>query len=90
MTSTGLPTAVLWGRTSFDDSVTDVEAVKRRHERRLLETPGVTGVGIGRRDGQDCIRIYVADDSPKVLSAIPTSVEDVPVEVVVSGPFKAR
>jgi len=66
------------------------EEVKRRHELQLMNTPGVVGVGIGRKDERDCIRIYVSEDSPKVLSALPRSLEDVPVEVVVSGRFKAR
>lgn len=67
-----------------------VEEVKRRHELRLLKTPGVVGVGLGKKDGQDCIRIYVADDKPEVLAVLPRSLEDIPVEIVVSGPFKAR
>ncbi|MGQ0796295.1 MAG: hypothetical protein ACT4OI_00290 [Methanobacteriota archaeon] len=67
-----------------------VDEVKRRHEAHLLKTPGVVGVGIGRRDGRDCIRVYVAEDTPKILAALPRALEDVPVEIVVSGPFKAR
>lgn len=67
-----------------------VEEVKRRHEANLMKSPGVVGVGIGRKDGKACIRIYVSEDSPKVLAALPQSLEDVPVEVVVSGPFEAR
>ncbi len=66
-----------------------VEEVKRRHELGLMKTPGVVGVGIGRKDGKDCIRIYVEADSPKILAALPRTLEDVPVEVVVSGSFKA-
>lgn len=66
-----------------------VEEVKRRHEARLLKMHGVVGVGIGRKDGKDCIRIYVEDDSPKILAALPQAVEEVPVEIVVSGRFRA-
>jgi len=64
--------------------------IKDRHEARLMKTPGVVGVGIGRKDGKECIRVYVENGSPKVLSALPRSLEDVPVEVVVSGSFRAR
>ena len=64
--------------------------VKRRHEARLMKIRGVVGVGIGKKDGKDCIRIYVADDSPRILSALPEALEEVPVEIVVSGPFRAR
>jgi len=67
-----------------------VEEVKRRHEVDLLKTPGVVGIGIGRKDGRDCIRVYVERETPKVLAAVPRSLEDIPVEIVVSGPFRAR
>ena len=67
-----------------------VEEVKRRHEGRLMRIRGVVGVGIGRKDGKDCIRVYVGEDSPKVLAALPRILDDVPVEIVVSGTFKAR
>lgn len=66
-----------------------VEEVKRRHETRLMKMRGVVGVGIGKKDGKDCIRIYVAEDSPTIRTALPQALEEVPVEVVVSGPFKA-
>lgn len=70
--------------------MTVVEEVKRRHEADLLKTPGVVGVGIGRKEGRECIRIYVSEETPKILAALPRSLEDVPVEVVVSGLFRAR
>ncbi len=66
-----------------------VEEVKKRHEAQLMKTPGVVGVGIGRTGGKTVIRVYVAKDSPKVRKAVPDALEDVPVEIVVSGPFKA-
>jgi len=66
-----------------------VEEVKRRYEVRLMSTPGVVGVGIGRKDGKDCIRVYVEKEDPKVLASLPHALDDVPVEIVVSGAFKA-
>lgn len=66
-----------------------VEEVKKRHEARLMKTPGVVGVGIGRAGGKTVIRVYVKRDSPKVRKAVPETLDDVPVEIVVSGPFKA-
>ncbi len=65
------------------------EEVKRRHEARLMRTPGVVGVGIGRSGKRTVIRVYVERDSPKVRKAVPVALEDVPVEIVVSGPFRA-
>jgi hypothetical protein len=66
-----------------------VEDVKRRHEARIMRMRGVVGVGIGQKDGKDTIRIYVAEDLPKIRTKLPDSLDDVPVEIVVSGPFKA-
>jgi len=76
-------------RHSIRLPMASVEEVKHRHEFRLMKTPGVVGVGLGRKDGKDCIRIYVKDDNPKTLAALPQTLEDVPVEIVVSGTFKA-
>lgn len=69
--------------------MTSAEDVKRRHEIELMKIRGVVGVGVGRKDGKDCIRVYVAKDTPKILHAVPKSLEKVPVEIVVSGAFKA-
>lgn len=69
--------------------MTSVEEVKRRHETRLMKTPGVVGVGIGRSGGKMVIRVFVAKDSPKLRETVPETLDDVPVEIIVSGPFKA-
>jgi hypothetical protein len=67
-----------------------VKAVKRKHEARLMSLPGVVGVGIGRKEGRACICVYVKDDNPKILAALPRTLEEIPVEVIVSGPFTTR
>jgi hypothetical protein len=54
-----------------------------------MKMRGVVGVGIGQKDGKECIRIYVEKDHPKILSALPQQLEEVPVEIVVAGAFKA-
>ena len=66
-----------------------IDEVKRRHESRLMKMRGVVGVGIGQKDGKDCIRIYVEKDHPKILAELPRSLDEIPVEVVVAGSFKA-
>lgn len=65
------------------------EAVRKRHEARLLSTPGVVGVGIGEAGGKSVIRVYVSRDTLKIRKALPETLEDVPVEIVVSGPIRA-
>ena len=67
-----------------------VKAVKRKHEERLMGLPGVVGVGIGRKEGRDCICVYVTDDNPKILAALPRTLEEIPVEIIVSGSFTSR
>jgi hypothetical protein len=64
-------------------------AVKRRHEKRLLRLQGVLGVALAEKDGEACIRIFVEEDRPEILNGLPRILEDVPVDVVVSGKFKA-
>jgi hypothetical protein len=64
-------------------------AVKRRHEKRLLRLHGVLGVALAEKDGEACIRIFVEEDRPETLNGLPRILEDVPVDVVVSGKFKA-
>jgi len=73
----------------METSMGSVEEVKRRHEAHLMKMRGVVGVGIGRKDGKDCIRIYVDEDSPRIRAQIPDSLDDIPIEVVVTGTFKA-
>jgi len=71
-------------------TVKAVKAVKRKHEERLMSLPGVVGVGIGRKEGRDCICVYVTDDNPKILAALPRTLEEIPVQVIVSGSFTSR
>ncbi|MCI4371664.1 MAG: hypothetical protein L3J78_03345 [Thermoplasmata archaeon] len=66
------------------------EAVKRKHEAHLMSLRGVVGVGIGRKEGRDYICVYVKDNDPKILAAVPRTLEEIPVEIIVSGPFTAR
>jgi hypothetical protein len=78
---------IAWGGHGRDMSA--VTEVKQRHEARLMKMRGVVGVGIGQKDGKDIIRIYVEKENPKILSRIPHALDNVPVEVVVSGTFRA-
>ena len=71
-------------------SMGSVDEVKRRHESRLMTIRGVVGVGIGRKQGRDCIYVYVKDDDPRIRAALPRTLEEVPVEVIVSGIFTNR
>jgi hypothetical protein len=73
----------------MDGRMGSVEEVKRRHEARIMKVRGVVGVGIGQKDGKETIRIYVQEDLPKIRTKLPESLDDIPVEIVVTGSFRA-
>ena len=68
-----------------------VEELKRRHGRRLLRLPGVSGVGIERGDGEDdyVLVVHVDSDDKETRAAVLKEVgADAAVRVVKSGPFR--
>jgi hypothetical protein len=63
-------------------------AVQERHTAALLRIPGVVGTAVGLLpSGRPAIRVFVARPDAR---GIPTALDAVPVEVVVSGQFHAR
>jgi hypothetical protein len=44
-----------------------IEAVKEKHEKRLMQLPNVICVGIGIKSGKDVIKIFVKRKTPKFL-----------------------
>ena len=65
------------------------EEVKRRRQPELLRINGVVGVGLGRKDGEDCINVYVDEDTAAIRAAVPTTVDGVATQIIVSGSFRA-
>ncbi|MCP4204576.1 MAG: hypothetical protein GY769_21925 [bacterium] len=66
--------------------------VQRSNEDGVLAIPGVVAIGIGRapkETGEVVFKVLVEDSRPEIVDAIPESIEGVPVEVVVSGGFRA-
>jgi hypothetical protein len=68
-------------------SATDI---KRRHEERLLQIPRVVGVAVGTKEGRDCIIVFTDADPDEIRSVVPRTLDDMEVEVVHSGRFRAR
>ena len=63
-------------------------AAKERHAQRLLDTPGIAGIGVGLNPaGKPVIRIY--KEKPDV-AGVPDSLDDVPVQSVTTGILQAR
>ena len=63
-------------------------AAKERHAERLLETPGIAGIGVGVNPvGKPVIRIYKEKSD---VAGLPDSLEGVPVQSVTTGILQAR
>ena len=41
-----------------------IEAVKKKHEEKLMRLPNVTGVGIGEKTGKAVIKVFVTQKVP--------------------------
>ncbi|MDX1745741.1 MAG: hypothetical protein R3324_07375 [Halobacteriales archaeon] len=67
-----------------------IEAVQEAHTRAWMAVPGVVGTGIGRCEGEPCIKVFVSARSDRVEAAIPSEVEGYPVQIEVTGAFQAR
>lgn len=67
-----------------------IEEVKARHERVLMQLPGVVLVGIGRDDqGRPVIVVGLDELRPETQAALPQALEGYPVRVEIVGPIKA-
>jgi hypothetical protein len=68
-----------------------IKDVKKRHEARLLELPGVVSVGIGlNRNGQSAIIIGLDRSIAERESQLPSMLEGYPVEIRIVGTLKAQ
>lgn len=66
-----------------------IEEVLREHTNDLMSVPGVVGTGQGECDGKPCIRVFVVENIPELLSQIPSSLEGYAVDVEETGEIKA-
>jgi hypothetical protein len=73
-------------------AVDAVKRVKERHERRLLATSGVIGVGVGvseKAGGQAAIEVYVIQATESLKQALPKSLDGVEVKTIETGEIRA-
>lgn len=67
-----------------------IQKVIEEHSKNLMGIDGVVGVGQGLCDGADCLHVFVAGETEEIRNKIPSQIEGYPVEIVVTGEFKAR
>ena len=73
-----------------NNAVGHAMAVKNHHKDKIFQVDGVVGIGVGRdKKGQPAIAVFLKEDSNQARAKIPSVLEDVPVQVVVTGPFEA-
>jgi len=66
-------------------------AIQDRHESDLFKIPGVIGTGIGaaNQPGKVAIQVYVEHETSQIDSAVPPTLEGIPVKVIETGQFTA-
>lgn len=71
-----------------------IAEAKARHEAELLALPNVTGVGVGERDGQPVIKVFVTKKVPESELApeerVPRSLDGYVVDVEAIGFIEAQ
>ena len=70
-----------------------IAEVLARHEAALMALPRVAGVGIGERDGEPVIKVFVTEIQESELAAeerVPASLEGYEVDVEETGSFQAQ
>lgn len=80
--------------TGVNSAVIQAEAIRERHEDELFRIPGIEGVGIGAKDETSrnpAIVVFVQENSRTATSstAIPKTLDGLPVKVILTSGFKA-
>lgn len=65
----------------------DLEKARKALTDKVIDLPGVAGVGLGSRGGKPCLKVYLEGGS-RTAPRIPSSVMGIPVRVEKSGPFR--
>jgi hypothetical protein len=67
----------------------EIQDLKQRHGARLLQQPGVSGVGIEKDDeGGYVLAVLLDSDDPALRGGLPERLEGHAVRYSVSGPFR--
>ena len=63
-----------------------IDSVVKKHEARILQIPGVTGLGIGEAPA---IKVYVERMTPELRKKLPEKLDGYPVVAEATGEFYA-
>jgi hypothetical protein len=73
-------------KTALDKAI----EAKKKHENAIMAIDGVVGVGVGQfKANQPVVQVYLKSESGQARGKIPKAVDNVPVQVIVTGEFEA-
>lgn len=78
------------GEGQEEMSAKSIEQVLEEHTDQWMAVPGVVGTGIGRCDGEPCIRVFVEKITDEIEREIPSEVEGYTVDIEETGQVRAR
>lgn len=67
----------------------NIEEVLAKHTDHLMAIPGVVGTALGMCHDRPCIKVFVAERTPALESAVPTTLEGYPVSLEQVGEIHA-
>jgi hypothetical protein len=71
-------------------NLSKASAAKARNSARLLSVPGVVGHGVGvGANGDAVIKVFLATDDASARRQIPNALDDVEVQIIITGEFVA-
>lgn len=66
-----------------------IESVLKKHNGRLLATPGIVGTAIGKYRRKLCITIFVHMNDTEIQQHLPATLDGYPVRIEETGEFQA-
>lgn len=68
----------------------EIAAAQVELEARVIDLPGVIGVGQGVCDGAPCLSVYVESSDSSVVAQIPAQIKGIEVKMEFSGPIQIQ
>lgn len=66
-----------------------IKDVKKKYETRIMNIPGVVGIGIGKENEQDAIKVLVVERTPTIENKVPKQLKGFPVVIQETGVIRA-
>ena len=66
-----------------------VNDVKKKYEKKIMNIPGVVGIGIGKLDDQDAITVLVVEKTALIEKKVPQELKGFPVIIQETGTIRA-